>query len=275
MLKRFRVSNFKNLLNVEFRPVGVNLLIGPNNAGKTNLCNALRFFCGTSIGTLDESATFTLGESWNITNVNVSQKVMEMEADVDLTVSDECYSFNYVLKLSADRDQAVWKQPLKVIEEKLVVTGEAFHNHMLIENRSGAAKLTNEKASLNPGSNGRTVIESQVPPECTALSKIYDMEVNRLAMLFKRFLGNCVYFALEPRALRNPKVVAKTPYPSSSGDNFSKFLFTVHNENPRLERKVIEALRVLEPKLDLLTFYNPDPDFIHFIMEDKLCYAAR
>jgi len=269
MLKRFRVSNFKNLLNVEFRPVGVNLLIGPNNAGKTNLCNALRFFCGTSTWTLDECANFVLGESWNITNVNGREKVIEMEADIDLAEGDEIYSYNYSLRLSADREQSTWKQPLKVVEERLVVTGGNFRQVALIENQRGAAKLTNEKAYLNPGSNGAQVAESQVPPESTALSKMYDVEASRLGMLFKRFLGNCMYFALEPRALRNPQVVAKALLPSPSGDNFSKFFFTVHNEYPRLERKVIEALRRVEPKLDLFNFYTPNPDFIHFIMEDK------
>jgi len=41
MLKRFYVSNFRSLANFEFRPTGLNLLIGPNNAGKTNLCAAM------------------------------------------------------------------------------------------------------------------------------------------------------------------------------------------------------------------------------------------
>ena len=84
MLKRFRVSNFKNLLNVEFPPVGVNLLIGPNNAGKTNLCKALRFLCASSFLSLDQAALWVLGESWNITNVAVPEKVIEMEAEVEL-----------------------------------------------------------------------------------------------------------------------------------------------------------------------------------------------
>ena len=54
MLKRFRVNNFRSLLNVEFRPVGVNVLIGPNNAGKTNLCSALRFLGLTASQSLED-----------------------------------------------------------------------------------------------------------------------------------------------------------------------------------------------------------------------------
>jgi predicted ATPase len=49
----------------------------------------------------------------------------------------------------------------------------------------------------------------------------------------------------------------------------NRLLFTLHNENPRLERKIIEAIRLVEPKVDLFTFFNPDPDFILFFFEDN------
>jgi predicted ATPase len=269
MLKRFRVSNFKNLLNIEFRPVGVNLLIGPNNAGKTNLCKALRFLCGSSFLTLDQAATWVLGESWNITNVAVTEKIIEMEAEVELEAGSKTYNYNYSLRLSAEQEQSTLKQLLKVLDEKLVITGQSFDQVTLIENHSGAAKLTNERAFLNSGSNADHVTESQVPPESTALSKIFDTEASRRALLFKEFLYNCIYFNLEPSALRNPKVTSKTPLPSPVGDNFSKFLFTVHNSTPGLEKKVIEALRLLEPRIERFEFPSLDPDFIQFFLVDK------
>lgn len=43
MLRKFTVNNFKSLINVAYEPGAVNLLIGVNNSGKTNLCQALRF----------------------------------------------------------------------------------------------------------------------------------------------------------------------------------------------------------------------------------------
>jgi predicted ATPase len=269
MLKRFRVRNFKNLLDIEFRPVGVNLLIGPNNAGKTNLCKALRFLCGSSFLTLDQAALWVLGESWNITNVAVGEKVIEMEAEVELLSLSKTYSYFYSLRLSAEHEQSTLKQPLKVIDEKLVATGERFPQVTLIENHRGAALLTNEKAYLNAGSNGSPIMESQVPPESTALSKVFDTQASRLAVLFKEFLYNSLYFNLEPSALRNPKITAETNLPSPVGGNFSKALFTVHNRMPDLEKKVIEALRSLEPGIEKFEFPSADPDFIQFFLEDK------
>ena len=48
MLKTFYVDNFKSHINTTYKPGPVNLLIGMNNSGKTNLCQALRFVGLTS-----------------------------------------------------------------------------------------------------------------------------------------------------------------------------------------------------------------------------------
>ena len=56
MLQEFRVDNFKSLINVVFKPREINLLIGRNNSGKTNLCQALRFVSGSSFTTFDACA---------------------------------------------------------------------------------------------------------------------------------------------------------------------------------------------------------------------------
>src|SRR5258708_38487692 len=80
MVKRVRVNNFKSLLNVDFTPSGVNLIVGPNNAGKTNLCTALRLLGLSSKHTLDAAALGAVGERWNLTNFYVSgQKEIEFE----------------------------------------------------------------------------------------------------------------------------------------------------------------------------------------------------
>src|SRR5207249_2039577 len=53
------------------------------------------------------------------------------------------------------------------------------------------------------------------------------------------------------------------------GSNLSKVLYALHNEEPRLERKIIEMVRTLEPKLDLFTFTSPDPESVYLFLEDQ------
>jgi len=268
MITRFRVNNFKNLLNVEWRPVGVNLLIGPNNSGKTNLCQAIRMLAFSCTNPLDEAASIVLGENWNISNVYVSANTIELDADMCFSEGVQEFRFAYQLQLAVEREMPTGKQNLKVLKETLRVSDGNETDQLLIENSSGTAKILVEKPLLKDD-KGCHYLETQVPRDATALSKLFDAEANRRALLFKQHFGPCFYFNLIPRALRSPKVVGKFPLISPDGENFSKFLFTIHNEQPRLERQIIEALKLVESKADLFNFYSPDPEFILFLIEDR------
>lgn len=269
MLKRFRVNNFRNLVNVEFRPVGVSLLIGPNNAGKTNLCNAVRLLGASAYLTLDNAASIVLGENWGITNVYVKDKTIELEADADLTLATGHYDFSYVLRLSADLEVSTGKQLLHVLDERLYVSGPGFQRTPLIESHAGRARLLDERTFAEGQTTLEGYAESLVPTDATALSKLFDTEGNRLAIWFRQFLATFAYYNLNPRSLRSPRVVAGPGWITPDGENFGLFLYQLHNENPRLERRILDAVRLLEPKVDALVFYRPAPDFILGFMEDR------
>ncbi len=260
MITRFFVNNFRNLINLEFRPVRINLLVGPNNAGKTNLCNAIRFVSTTTSTGLDDTAARVLGENWNISNVYLPDKTIAFEAEMALSEPGHDYLYQYGLTLNADRE-STGKQTLRVMKETLLVTGLGPHRVSLIRNEAGIAEIYDQKSQIP--------VQTQVPTETTALSKVFDPEANKHAVLFKQQLGNSWYFNLHPTALRSPKVVGKSSVLQFEGENLSKLLFTLHNEHPRLERKIVEALKLVEPKIDLFKFFNPDPDFVLFLYEDK------
>ena len=269
MLKRFRVSNFKSLLNVEFKPVGLNLLVGPNNSGKTNLCSALRFLGLTSSGTLENAAKAALGETWNISNVYVSENEKTIELEVEATLSDqgEQLEFDYLLRIAAERDSSSLRQTLKVSEEVLKLTGGKFKQTPLFENRNGQAKFLNE--TLFREGSGSLIADVETPQDATMLSHMFHSGATRSANLFKRYLQSWSYYNLHPHALRSPEVVTETTLIGHDGSNLSKVLYALHNEKPRLERKIIEMVRTLEPKLDLFTFTSPDPDSVYLFLEDQ------
>jgi predicted ATPase len=269
MLKRFRVSNFKSLLNFEFRPVGLNLLVGPNNSGKTNLCSALRFLGLTSSSYLENAAKTALGETWNISNVYVSEKEKTIEFEVEATLTDlgEPLEFEYLLRLVAERDSSSLRQSLKVSEEVLKITGGKFKRTPLLENRHGMSGILNEKAFLAEIRDDMTPID--ITQDATMLSRLFGFETHRRSNLFKRYLQSWSYYNLYPHALRRPEVVNERSFIEYDGSNLSKALFTLHNEKPRLERKIIEMVRSLEPKLDLFTFASPDPESVFLFLEDQ------
>lgn len=267
MLKRFYVNNFRSLLNFEFRPTGLNLLVGENNAGKTNLCWAIYFMGLSSRLSLENAIKEATRGTWNITNSYVSANVIDFEVEADIPDDNTTLSFTYTLSIVMRFGPAGARQQLCVSEEYLKVTGGEFKQTPLIINREGKVQLLHEKRFLANLPESR--VETQCPEDATMLSRLYDLETNRRANIFKRYLQSWCYFNLTPYALRIPEVSIDQPILNKDGGNLSKVLFMLHNENPRLERKIIENVRSLEPKLDLFTFNSPDSQHVYFFLEDS------
>ncbi len=103
MLRKFTVNNFKSLINVTYEPGTVNLLVGVNNSGKTNLCQALRFLSQTAQEG-EKSILSTLrritGRKLSLaTNVYFDHPTIDLGCTCDLTVNGETLTFYYILSL--------------------------------------------------------------------------------------------------------------------------------------------------------------------------------
>ena len=154
---------------------------------------------------------------------------------------------------------------LRTSGEHLFVTGEGFPGTELLSFENGIGVSVNENAHL--AGNG-TSPESRQPVEATMLSRVGGLDECRRANLFKEYLQSWRYYNLNPPAMRSAKVVSDRPAIQPDGANFTKALFYLHNEHPRIERNVIEALRALEPKVDLFAFQSPDPKWVFMFMVD-------
>jgi predicted ATPase len=284
MLKRLYVNNFRSLLNFEFKPCGMNLLIGPNNAGKTNLCSALRFLGLSSMATLENAALVAVGETWNLSNVYIESRQIEFTMECTLPYKGQQLDFKYELILEAVPVGPDLRKPLRLVREELVVTGGGFQQGVLLGNEKGQAKLLDEEhfdqgGIESPGerldrlTEGRAVspkyTETQAPDDATMLFRLLAGSNNPRASLFRTYLAFWFYFSLQPEALRSPDVVRGYTFLRHDGANLARSLFVLHNERPRLEKNLIQWVNSLEPKLDLFTFVNPDPEHVYLFLEDE------
>lgn len=273
MLKRLLVNNFKSLVNLEFLPTRSNLLLGPNNAGKTNLCTALRFLGLTSKQTLDTAALSAVGERWNLTNFYVkNQNQIEFQIQASLNHKtlpiDEALNFSYSLRIGTSRGDKAGTESLAVLDETLRVSGGAFQDIVLLENKHGQARMLHEEGFIRRDPRGPFYVEALAPINATMLSHLFELENNPRAVLFRRYLQSWSYYNFSPELLRMPDVSRDDGSLLFSGANFSRALFDLHNEKPRLERTLIEAVKQIEPKLDLLSYSAPDPEHVYFFLED-------
>ncbi|MBN1507606.1 MAG: AAA family ATPase [Sedimentisphaerales bacterium] len=270
MLKRFRVNNFKSLLNFEFRPTALNLLVGRNNAGKTNLCSSLRFVSLSSQTSLESAILSAVGETWNLTNVHVAgNHDMEFEVDCSLIHETQPLDFSYRLKLNAPPESSVGPRALRVAEEILIVTGGPFKQMILLENRNRQVRMLHEEGFVQKHPNSPYYVETGSPEDATMLSRLYELKDNPRAALFKRYLGTWLYYSFSTAALRSPDVLRDYSLLRDDGANLSRAMFTLHNEKPRVERKIIEMLKPVEPNTDLFSYSSPDPEHVYMFLEDE------
>ncbi len=269
MLKRFRVSNFKSLLNVEFKPVGLNLLIGPNNSGKTNLCSALRFLSRTSFEPLEVAAKNAIGETWSIPNVYVSDSPTEFEMECSMAFGEDEFDYRYVLKIEANKYRSWPGGGPHVAEESLTVNGGRFNNTPMLMNKSGQSRLFKEEPSERDPSSGRYV-DSDVPSDATVLSLLQPgVLANFHATVFRTYLRFWSYYNLDPISMRTPGVVRDIRGLVSDGRNLSQVFYELHNSNPRLEKRIIDVVKELESKLDFFVYQTPDPESVYLSVEDE------
>jgi len=266
MLKRFRVNNFRSLLNVEFRPAGVNILIGRNNAGKTNLCSALRFLGLSASLPLEDAIRASVGETWNIRNVYTPHENVEIDIECALPYEGSTIDIDYHLELGIRNGDSAYGRALHVIQETLTGTGGGFAQTPLLENAGGQVKLLHEERFRT--SSPESIVRTSAPTDTTMLCRLYELGTNRCANLFKRYLQGWAYYSFTPFSLRSPAVVREAAGLLTDGKNLTRTYFSLHNERPRMEKKLIESIKPVEPKLDLFTYSTPDPESVYLFMED-------
>lgn len=272
MLKSFTVDNFKSLVNCSFQPGGLNLLIGSNNAGKTNLCQALRFLSLTSRLPLDDAAATCTAEPWNLLNVYVSKDTLTLGMSCDLSLGPETLFFRYELTILSERRKRFPPsgRAFTVSSEILKVSGGGFTDTTLLENKDGHVRLLHEKRFLrewNPPGEPHYV-ETTAPTDATMLFRLYDLETNQRSNLFKKYLGSWRYYNLDPTRLRNNQARSMDFVLQPTGSNLASVLYSLHNAHPRVEKKVLDAVTLLEPRLDLFSFQSPDPEHVYMFFED-------
>ncbi len=270
MLKRFYVDNYKTHINSLYELHPVNLLIGKNNSGKTNLCQAMRFLGGTGTLSLSKAALLAAKDDWTLANVYLGKSTIDFRAEADLTYQNEALSYTYDLSIKVLDPQAAQAADtrLAVDKESLVVSGPGLSNAPLIANTRGDIRLLHETRTLALGQSHH--VSTTAPLDATMLSRLYDLKDNPRANLFKRYLSGWAYYDLDSQQLRRPEAKILDSVLNDDGSNLASVLFNLKNGNERIYRKLLDLTKqVIDDRLDLLTFFSPAENQVFMFGEDS------
>ena len=265
MLREFRVDNFKSLINIVFQPQEINLLLGRNNSGKTNLCQALQFVGSSSLSPLNACAEWIAGGLFGMTNFAFDKSTIDFYVQAQVPCERENLVFEYELTISPPQNQ-VGEALVRVEVERLTVTGGKFDKTILLENISGRSRILDEKKFM---AGTESYFETTVPRETTLVQRLYDFENHARAHCFKRYLNNWIYYDLSPTAMRGADFKPNEFFLNRDGSNLASVLYRLKTSDERNYRKLLKVVREIEPKLDLINFHVVSESGVFMFFEDS------
>lgn len=265
MLREFRVDNFKSLINIVFQPQEINLLLGRNNSGKTNLCQALQFVGVSSLFPLNVCAERVAGGLFGMTNFAFDKSTIDFYVQAQVPCERENLVFEYELTILPPQNP-VGEALVRVEVERLTVTGGKFDKTILLENISGRSRILDEKKFM---AGTESYFETTVPRETTLVQRLYDFENHARAHCFKRYLNNWIYYDLSPTAMRGADFKPNEFFLNRDGSNLASVLYRLKTSDERNYRKLLKVVREIEPKLDLINFHVVSESGVFMFFEDS------
>ena len=267
MLQEFRVDNFKSLINIVFKPQEINLLLGKNNSGKTNLCQALQFVGASSLFKLDECADRVAGGRFGMTNFAFDKSTIDFYLRAEVPYEEEFLVFEYELTISPPKSRM---GEIRVDREILTVTGGKFDKTVLLNNISGRIQLLDEKDFMDGMEN---YFETSASRDATMLQRLYDSENNVCVNRFKRYLSNWICYDLSATAMRGSNYKPNEVFLNSDGSNLASVLYWLKTHNERDYRKLMKVMQVIEPKFDIINFPVGSESVVVMLFEDSERYS--
>ena len=306
MIRRFKVTNYKSLKNIEVELHKLVVIFGPNAAGKSNLFDALNLFSRlVTKKNLKEAFEQHRGvplETVHYAHGGISSLEAQEYHDVsfigDIELSDAVVRDveSRVRELRRGIDSVDSSSP-----EKSIITHRLlrYEIDLQVSSRSGQVRVMNERlaALKRDGSekarlpfiervNGKISLrmEGQAHPTnhdigldyAVVSTSLYAPHYPHITAL-REELSRCHFYFLEPRELmRQGNAIAKVTNIGPRGEDLAAFYFTLKEVHPQQFKAVkLAAMQILPRLRDLEIERTDKAELFLRLCEDDAFYSNR
>lgn len=225
IIKRLRVKNFKSLRDVDVTLGSLNVLVGRNGAGKSNLIDALRFVRDALIYNLDEAVSARNGIDSIRHHGASSAGEIEIEIQIDLEAGHWSGAYGFCLRtLSDGMFTIVWE--------------------IATLSRDG----TTMRVHVSERFNGVSMSEFEIctPPSGTDLGALGlgNLQMDEWFTPMSDFLKDMGFYHPNPGGLREPQKPTVF-YPLRESSNNLASVLRHLERDPAAKRMISEALTAL------------------------------
>lgn len=266
MLTALRLRNFRTCASTELGLAPVTLLIGRNNSGKTNICQALGFLSAAAQAeTLDDAARAAgMPPLEVVTRYRAADRVtIEIEACVPYRNED--LLFRYAMVLTSTDVGAVPGCVLNVQSEHLCV--DVAGAEWCLMDRTGAeVSLLHETRAAGGDLDRR--IETTAPPRQAMMARLFDLDDNPRANAFRQYLRSWRYYTISAEIMRTSRRANWDAFLAADASNVASVLFTLKSEDTKAFNRLMSLVKEMEPSIDTLNFFRPRPEEVYMQVED-------
>ncbi len=246
MITRLHVQNFKSLRDIELELGPLNVLVGPNMSGKSNILDALRFF---------HQITFPEGGAQSV-GYAIAQHGGMNEAlwKGDGSVGAIGTAIVKVLSLSVDVRQDV--PPNWRFKYELEITAGAG-DYASLSRESLRLVGAREEAELTVQKQGTSWIKSADGRELGGIGSSADTALRHASpnwegYEFQQWIRGWRFYHLIPPAMKQSVPVSKGQTLDQDGSNLSAWLMWLQAHSPEAFGRISEVLSDLFPEITSL-----------------------
>jgi predicted ATPase len=255
MITRLQVRNFKSLRELDVRLGAINVLVGPNMAGKSNMLDVFRFLHEIVFPKPgSQGVSFAFAQRSGVNEVlwkGGDEKVITIALEAgDPTQTDTKYKYKLELIAGVGGFVATQNESLKLVrsgwEHDLIAVREGF---LWLKNMDG-------RETGGMGTSGVTALQHASPTWDGY--RFYEM------VKLWRF-----YHFLPPIMKESSKMTSGRELDEPGGDNLSAWLMWLQTHSPEAFSKVNEVLRDLFPGVSQIRTIPTEDGNVHISLREQ------
>jgi predicted ATPase len=256
MITRLRVQNYKSLRELDMQLGPINVLVGPNMAGKSNILDVFRFIHDVVFPQPGREGVFyALAQRGGVNEVlwkGGDKKVITVFLEAtDLSQADTKYEYELELAAGLGGNVATQNESLRLIQSGA--------KHDLVAIKDGFLWLKNadgKQAGGGIGTSGATALQHAFPTWDGY--RFYEM------VKLWRF-----YHFLPPKMKESSKMTSGQILDEPGGDNLSAWLMWLQTHSPEAFAKVNEVLRDLLPRVKQIRTIPTEDGNVHLSITEE------
>jgi predicted ATPase len=242
MIKELKVQNFLSLKNVDLGLRPLNVLVGPNMSGKSNLIESLKFLQDALSRQMGDGSPFnqafsTRGGFHEVVWKGQPEGPIAFELEAELP---ERFLYEVVVRWNSENG-------FPIVDSEKLTANRGRAAQTILESCSGKSRVTDSAGTISEGPQNTLGLDLEARARWPSFQgcKLW------------RFISNWQFYHLVPALMRQSNAPEKHQRLTEHGENLSAWLLTVQNF-PSAFRRIKQVCCDVLPGFDEIVFQPID-----------------